>query len=313
MVFSFHKSTLVIALTAASVGFFAPAAVKATDATMYYDCCKPSGSWMGKAPVYNPVATCLADGKTIVTGPKRDDPNSSGCGGGNEFQCSCQQPWTDAVNPTVGYAFAAMTSTTESENECACYVATFSGAKSGKINTLFYQVINDGGDVTSDGLDILVPGMGVGAMTQGCKNQWPNSDISKWGKQYGGLDRDAAGCKNLPEDLQHGCMWRMTDWGDSVTMQGKPQRVRCSKGHIDRTGCQRKDEPSTTFQGHYDSAHNGPAPDGYTPNPAVCNIGAGGNSKRTVSSNGQPFVARRHHQAHPVASRHASQASTCPV
>lgn len=293
MVSRAHKSTLVVAIIATSLGLFAPV-VESTAATMYWDCCKASGSWPNKAPVWNPVATCQADGKTIISGPRRDDPNSSGCGGGNEFQCSCQQPWTDATNPTLGYGFGAMTSTTESGNECACYVAEFEGSKPGKVSTLFYQVINDGADVNSGGLDILVPGMGIGAMTQGCPAQWKGSDISKWGKQYGGLDRDAAGCANLPADLQSGCKWRMNEWGDSVNMKGRPTRVRCSKAHIDRTGCQRKDEPAQFFQGKYD-ASNGPAPDGYTPNAAVCGIG--GASRST----GHPFVAKGEHQNRVVA------------
>lgn len=296
MVFSAHKSTLLVAVIAATVGLFAPV-VHSTAATMYWDCCKASGSWGGKASVYNTVATCQADGKTIVTGPKRDDPNSSGCGGGYEFQCSCQQPWTDAVNPTVGYAFAAMSSTTESNSECACYVAEFEGSKPGKVNTLFFQVINDGGDVTSDGLDILVPGMGLGAMTQGCPAQWKGTDISKWGKQYGGLDRDAAGCAHLPADLQHGCMWRMNQWGDSVNMKGRPRRVRCSQAHIDRTGCQRKDEPAETFDKafpglKFDAKIGAHAPNGYTPDSGVCGIGSPGRST------GHPFVARGHHVGH---------------
>lgn len=44
MVFSTHKSTLIVAVIAASLGLFAPA-VESTDATMYWDCCKPSGAW----------------------------------------------------------------------------------------------------------------------------------------------------------------------------------------------------------------------------------------------------------------------------
>lgn len=263
---------------------------------------------MGKAPVYNPAVTCLADGKTIVTGPRRDDPNSSGCGGGKEFQCSCQQPWTDKINPTIGYAFAAMSSTTEKDSECACYVLDFAetvSSKRGKVNTLFYQVINDGGDVTQDGLDILVPGMGIGAMTQGCSAQWKGSDISKWGKQYGGLDQDAAGCANLPEDLQPGCKWRMNEWGNSVSFKGRPRRVRCSKAHIDRTGCQRKDEPNTTFEGHYDASNNGPAPDGYTPNAAVCGIG--GSRRSSV----HPFVAS--HQRPTTHAHLTKKSGTCNV
>ncbi|KAJ1581131.1 hypothetical protein NDA12_000944 [Ustilago hordei] len=287
----FSKSTILLAVIVATVGYFAPV-VKSTAATMYWDCCKPSGSWGNKAPVYNPVAVCQADGKTIVTGPRRDDPNSSGCGGGFEFQCSCQQPWTDSTNPTLGYAFAAMTSSTERDNECACYAAEFVGSKPGKINTLFYQVINDGGDVTSDGLDILVPGMGIGAMTQGCPAQWKGADMSKWGKQYGGLDTNAAGCANLPEDLRHGCMWRMNDWGNSVNMNGRPKRVKCSKAHIDRSGCQRKDEANyPAFTGRH-SGDADAAPEGYTPNAAVCGIGS------SSRSTGHPFVAHGKHHKH---------------
>ncbi|KAJ1033095.1 hypothetical protein NDA16_000373 [Ustilago loliicola] len=271
---------------AATVGFFAPV-VESTAATMYWDCCKPSGSWPGKAPVYNPVAVCQADGKTLVTGPHRDDSNSSGCGGGFEFQCSCQQPWTDSTNPTLGYGFAAMASITE-KDMCACYVAEFVGSKAGKINTLFYQVINIG-DMPSDGLDILVPGMGVGANTQGCPAQWKGTDMSKWGVPYGGLDTNAAGCANLPKDIQHGCMWRMTDWGNSVNMNGRPKRVKCSKAHIDRTGCQRKDEDGyLAFTGRH-SGDADPAPDGYIPNAAVCGIGS------SSRSTGHPFIARGHH------------------
>ncbi|GAC94048.1 glycoside hydrolase [Pseudozyma hubeiensis SY62] len=272
MIRSIRKASVLIAVIAASAAFFAPS-VESTDATMYWDCCKPSGSWPGKAPVYNTVATCYKDGKTVVTGAHLNDGGSSGCGGGNEFQCSCQQPWTDAVNPTLGYAFTAKTSSNEADDECACFVQNFaqtSNSKPGKVSTLFYQVINDGGDVTSDGLDILVPGMGVGYMTQGCPAQWGNT--SGWGKQYGGLDQNRQGCFNLPKDLQRGCLWRMDEWGNSVTFSGTAQRVRCSKAHIDRTGCQRKDEPANSYQGKWDTSHNGPAPNGYVPNSSVCGI-----------------------------------------
>lgn len=248
---------------------------------------------VGKASVYNPVVSCYADGKTIVTGPRRDDPNSSGCGGGKEFQCSCQQPWTDSVNAELGYAFAAMTSATEKDNECACYVAEFEGSKPGKINTLLFQVINDGGDVSTDGLDILVPGMGVGANTQGCSLQWKGYDTSSWGNQYGGLDRNAAGCAKLPTPLQHGCLWRMTNWGDSVNMRGHPRRVRCSKALIDRTGCQRKDDAhQPAFGGRHDGCAAA-APDGYTPDSSVCGIGS---SSRSTGVSWLP--KGHHHQRH---------------
>ncbi|GAC71941.1 hypothetical protein PANT_5d00140 [Moesziomyces antarcticus T-34] len=271
---------LIAFVVAATMAIWTPL-VAANAATMYYDCCKPSASWPGKAnPVYNPVAVCLADGKTVVTGPQLNDAKSSGCGGGNQFQCSCQQPWTDHANPELGYAFAAMTTQTESENACACYVLDFAGAKPGKVKTLFYQVINTGADVGGGGLDILVPGMGIGLMTQGCPAQF-KTDISVWGKQYGGLDHDAAGCHKLPADLQHGCLWRMNEWGDSVNMAGQPRRVKCSQAHIDRTGCQRTDEKNVpSFEQAFASIRHGgdanAAPDRYTPNAAVCGIGHSG-------------------------------------
>ncbi|SPO44917.1 related to Endoglucanase 1 precursor [Moesziomyces antarcticus] len=281
MAFTMQKSTMLIAFVDAAIMAVWTPLVAANAATMYYDCCKPSSSWPGKAnPVYNPVAVCLADGKTVVTGPRLNDATSSGCGGGDQFQCSCQQPWTDHANPELGYAFAAMTTQTESENACACYVLDFAGARPGKVKTLFYQVINTGADVGGGGLDILVPGMGIGLMTQGCPAQF-KTDISVWGKQYGGLDHDAAGCHKLPADLQHGCLWRMNEWGDSVNMAGQPRRVKCSQAHIDRTGCQRTDEKNVpSFEQAFASIRHGgdahAAPDRYTPNAAVCGIGHSG-------------------------------------
>ncbi len=81
--------------------------------------------------------------------------------------------------------------------------------------------------------------------------------------------RSRPGCCWMPQPASRPSAWLHVahdDWGNSVRMKGRPGRVRCSKAHIDRSGCQRKDEPKETFQGHYDAVHNGPAPDGYIPN-----------------------------------------------
>ena len=68
--------------------------------TRYWDCCKPSCSWPGKASVSNPVTTCAADGTTIV-----DANTKSSCDGGGAYTCNNQQPWS--VNGNLSYGYAA--------------------------------------------------------------------------------------------------------------------------------------------------------------------------------------------------------------
>jgi hypothetical protein len=75
---------------------------EAGKSTRYWDCCKPSCSWVGKAAYRtNPVKTCKKDGRTI----ERNLGAQSGCGGGPAFMCASQQPW--AVNDRLAYGFAA--------------------------------------------------------------------------------------------------------------------------------------------------------------------------------------------------------------
>lgn len=285
----FAQNTIMALALSALLAITVPV-TEASRATMYWDCCKPSGSWKGKADVYNPVNVCAADGRTLVTGPRREDSNSSGCGGGFEYQCSCQQPWADEHNRSLGYAFAAFPSShPEEDTECGCYVAEFKGAREGKIDTLFLQVINDGGDLASDSFDILVPGMGVGYQTQGCASQW-KTDTSSWGKQYGGLDQNAAGCANLPRDLQAGCNWKFRNWGNSPELVSAPRRVRCSKGHIDRSGCQRKDDQKQPVFTVANDGSGAPAPDNYRPDRSVC--GGGGYQANHMLQ----YNARKHHK-----------------
>lgn len=60
--------------------------------TRYWDCCKASGSWSGKAAVSAPVNACAKDGITKV------DPSAQNvCNGGQSFICNSNQPWI--VNP----------------------------------------------------------------------------------------------------------------------------------------------------------------------------------------------------------------------
>jgi len=84
--------------------------------TRYWDCCKPSCAWSGKAAVSSPVRTC----------DKNDSPlgnvdTKSGCDGGSAYTCSNFSPW--AVNDNLAYGFAAtkLSGGTESSWCCGCY------------------------------------------------------------------------------------------------------------------------------------------------------------------------------------------------
>jgi hypothetical protein len=92
--------------------------------TRFWDCCKPSCGWNGKASVSSPVGSCAADNSPI------DLNAGTGCKGGTAFQCAEQQPW--AVNETLAYGFAGVFLTkeltrggTEDAWCCACYRLEF--------------------------------------------------------------------------------------------------------------------------------------------------------------------------------------------
>lgn len=98
----------------------APAAVRAASgsghSTRYWDCCKPSCAWSGKASVSSPVLTCDANDN-----PLSNPDTTSGCDGGTAYTCTNNSPW--AVNDDLAYGFAAtaINGGTESSWCCACY------------------------------------------------------------------------------------------------------------------------------------------------------------------------------------------------
>lgn len=167
--------------------------------TRYWDCCKASCSWPGKASVTGPVDTCASNGISLL-----DANSQSGCNGGNGFMCNNNQPW--AVNDELAYGFAAASIAGSNEAGwcCGCYELTFtSGAASGK--KMVVQVTNTGGDLGSNHFDLQMPGGGVGIFN-GCAAQWgaPNDG---WGARYGGVS-SVSDCASLPSALQAGCKWR---------------------------------------------------------------------------------------------------------
>ncbi|KAK1021141.1 hypothetical protein LTS16_026710, partial [Friedmanniomyces endolithicus] len=99
-------STATLALLALSSGFATLTAAQSVSGqgqtTRYWDCCKGSCAWTGKADVSAPITTCDIHDK-----PLTDANAASGCNsGGTAYMCSDQSPW--AVNDTMAYGFAAV-------------------------------------------------------------------------------------------------------------------------------------------------------------------------------------------------------------
>jgi hypothetical protein len=92
-----------------------PATAAFARTTRYWDCCKPSCSWPGKAQVSHPVNTCNKQDQYIGF----NDANA--CDGGESYACSNQTPW--AVDDNLAYGFAAAKLAGKSERDwcCACY------------------------------------------------------------------------------------------------------------------------------------------------------------------------------------------------
>ncbi|GAC98121.1 glycoside hydrolase [Pseudozyma hubeiensis SY62] len=228
---------------------------------------------VNKAPVYAPVDVCKADGVTLIPAAEANS-GQSGCNGGNNFMCSCMQPFDDTSDSTLALGFAAFTTGQESDTDCACYYAEFAHDGQGKPikrNKLIFQVTNTGGDVQSQNIDFQIPGGGLGAFPQGCPKQWGVA-ASLWGDQYGGV-KTASQCKNLPGPLQEGCEWRFSDWGDNPVLKGSPKRVRCPKSLIDRSGCQRKDDNTASAYSGRISSENAAAPAQHKRDRSVCLAG----------------------------------------
>jgi hypothetical protein len=189
-------------------------------ATRYWDCCKPSCAWTTSVP------SCGKDGTSRIT----DKNAKSGCdSGGNAFECYDFSPWYDA-STNLSYGFAAHNGVA-----CgSCFMLQFTGdgnsgpnagASALKGQQMVVQAINIGG-IDSNQFDLLIPGGGVGAMTNGCSAQWGSS--TDFGATYGGLLTE---CK-----------------GDASCMKGKCQSVFGSFPAL-LAGC-------NWFTGWYNSADN---------------------------------------------------------
>jgi len=198
--------------------------------TRYWDCCKPSCSWDGKAPVTSPVKTCAKDGVSVLP-----TSTTSGCNGGSAYVCNSNVPFV--INSTVAYGFAAAAIVGQSETQscCACYEITFtSGPVVGQ--KMVVQVTNSGSDLSNNHFDLQIPGGGVGIFN-GCQSQW-GAPADGWGARYGGVS-SASDCATLPAQLQAGCNFRF-GWfknADNPSMTFKS--VTCPTEITVRSGCVR--------------------------------------------------------------------------
>lgn len=199
--------------------------------TRYWDCCKPSCSWGGKAQVSSPVKTCQNNGITKDAGAN----TKSVCDGGSSYMCNGQQPWYDpTTNLNYGFAATHIAGGSESSWCCACYDIRAAGGK-----RMIVQVTNTGGDLGSNHFDIQIPGGGFGIF-DGCSKQWGAKE-STWGARYGGVMAAGKKCDGMPGPLKTACNWQFTHWGDNPAIQSF-YRVQCPAAILAKSNCKRNDE-----------------------------------------------------------------------
>lgn len=199
--------------------------------TRYWDCCKPSCAWGGKAIVTRPVETCDRNGA-----PQKgiDSINGvSGCNGGNVFACDSHSPFVVSKNMSYGFAAAALSGQSEKDWCCACYELTFvSGPVIGK--KMIIQITNTGYDLGSNHFDLAIPGGGQGIFT-GCNVQYNGY---QGGQLYGGI-KTRAECNRLPQRQRKGCHWRFDWFRNADNPKVKAKNVVCPKELLNISKCQR--------------------------------------------------------------------------
>ncbi|KAI8934872.1 hypothetical protein NX059_008548 [Plenodomus lindquistii] len=218
--------------------------------TRFWDCCKPSCGWNGKADFNQPVLSCTADDKPT------DVAAGTGCNGGTAFQCSDQQPWI--INDTMSYGYAGTFITAdlthgdvESAWCCACYQLDFTSEPLiGK--SMIVQASNTAYDVnTANRFSLAVPG-GNTTSTNACAQQY-GVDQSVFGENMAGVS-SIDDCQNLPEKLRAGCQWRFDWFQDASYPSANFKRVLCPTEITAKTQCVRSDEK--ILAGEASSAHS---------------------------------------------------------
>lgn len=220
--------------TIVSTAEAAESSEQAGKTTRYWDCCKPSGGWSGKAAVSSPVRTCAKDGVTAVSASTKN-----ACDGGTSYMATAQQPWQISSTQSYGFAAATIAGGNESTWLCSCYNLSFGSATAVAGKSMIVQVIATGVNSSWSQFDLLIPGGGVGIFN-GCSSQW-NAPADGWGARYGGVS-SASQCDQLPASLQPGCNWRF-DWFNNANNPNMTfHRVKCPTAITAKTGCVRNDD-----------------------------------------------------------------------
>lgn len=168
--------------------------------TRYWDCCKPSCGWWGKAFFTKPVISCNVYGNHIAYNAQ------NGCKTkGWAYTCPDQRPFVISKNMSYGFAAVNLKDMQEKDWCCKCYRLKFQHYKL-SYKEMIVQITNTGGDLQSNHFDIAIPGGGEG-LFQGCTKQYSNFS---GGSRYGGVS-SAKECHLLPKKLVQGCLWRF-DW-----------------------------------------------------------------------------------------------------
>ncbi|KAI4752270.1 hypothetical protein E4T52_15447 [Aureobasidium sp. EXF-3400] len=227
-----------VALLALATGFASVVnAAQTGKTTRYWDCCKGSCAWPGKADVSAPITTCDKNDN-----PLTDANTASACDGGSAYMCSDQSPWAVSDNLAYGFAAANIAGGSEESWCCSCYKLTFTTTSiAGK--TMIVQATNTGGDLGSNQFDLAIPGGGVGIFNA-CTDEW-NAPSSGWGAQYGGISTNT--CSAFPKALQPGCGFRF-DWFENAdNPEMEFERVECPAAITAKSGCKRADDGSQAY------------------------------------------------------------------
>ncbi|KAK8114199.1 endoglucanase type K [Apiospora kogelbergensis] len=212
-----HAQTLFGLLSAAAT---ASALSGSGRSTRYWDCCKTSCAWSGKAAVNQPVTTCDNNNNPVTNANA-----PSGCDGGLRLRVRQQL--------ALGRQRQA-----ESATCCACFKITFtSGPVSGK--TMVVQSTNTGGDLGSNQFDLMMPGGGVG-LFDGCTRQYGRALP---GAQYGGISSRSE-CASFPAQLKAGCEWRFDWFQNADNPNFNFEQVQCPSEIVARSNCRRNDDAS---------------------------------------------------------------------
>lgn len=168
--------------------------------TRYWDCCKPSCGWWGKAPFTKPVIACDSQDSPVAYSTQ------SACQPkGGAYTCSNQRPFQIARNLSLGFAAVRLRGKSEADWCCKCYRLRFLDPLL-KDKEMIVQATNTGWDLSDNHFDIAMPGGGQG-MFQGCSKQFVNY---KGGVLYGGVSSSTE-CYGLPKQFVQSCLWRF-EW-----------------------------------------------------------------------------------------------------